>query len=210
MLQIRHSPLMRTLVTPITLAAFVSACSSWATMKEPVAVSIADEQPNKVRVTTTDEGVLILTSPFVEADTLSGIVPGTKAELRSVSYALDEVAAVEVWQPSPRGEPSWIATDMTLADLCAEQAMQLRLTLTDGRQVVLGLPEIREDSVVGTALGHATIPRTAIALADVTRVEKYRGDKTGLVVALVGGAVLLGVLAVVASQEVVEGTLGGS
>lgn len=205
MFAIRHSPLMRAVVIPITLATFLSACSSWATLKEPVAVSLAEQQPDKVRVTTADEGVVMLNSPAVQKDTISGILPGTRPEFGSASYALGEVTSVEVWQPSVHGQPGWIATQRTIEDLCAEQATQLRLTLTDGRQVVLGAPQIEEDQVTGTALDHAYFPRTMIALADVTRVEKYQGDATGVVVVVVLGVVALGILAVVATQNMFEG-----
>lgn len=205
MFAVRHSPFIRTILTPITLTAFLSACSSWTTLKEPLAASIAEQQPDKVRVTTADEGVVMLNSPTVSADTLSGILPGTRPEFGTISYPLSEVAAVAVWQPSTRGESNWIPTELGIADLCAEQVTQIRLTLTDDRQVVLGTPQIEEDLVVGTALDQAYFPRTAIALADVTRVEKYKGDSTGVVVIVVLGAVALGILAVVATQNMFEG-----
>lgn len=204
MFTVRRSPFLRAAVTPITLATFLSACSSWATLKEPVAVSIAEQQPQQVRVTTANEGVVMLNSPTVEADTLTGILPGTRPEFGTASYALVGVASVEVWQPSTRGESNWIPTELGLADLCAEQVTQVRLTLTDGRKVVLGSPQIEGDRVGGTALDQGYFPRTAIALADVTRVEKYKGDSTGVVVIVVLGAVALAILAVVATQNMFE------
>jgi hypothetical protein len=169
---------MRAVVTPITLATFFSACSSWSTLKEPVAVSIAEQQPDKVRVTQTDGAETIVTSPAVQDDTLTGILPDTRPEFGTASVALADVASVEEWQPSTRGESAWTATDLTLPDLCAEQVPQVRLTLADDRTVVIGSPQIEENRVVGTALDQPHFPRTAFVLADVTKVEKYRGSNT--------------------------------
>lgn len=208
MFAIQHSPLMRAVIAPVTLATFLSACSSWATLKEPVAVSIAAQQPDKVRVTTIEGGEIILTSPVVREDTLSGILPGTRPEFGSASYPIGEVAAVEVWQPSTRGEPNWVATEMGVADLCAEQVTQLRLTLTDDRQVVLGSPQIEDGQVGGTALDQPYFPRTAIGLADVTRVEKYQGDSTGAFVLVGVGVAALVALIAVSSNSLFE--TGGS
>jgi hypothetical protein len=204
MFQFRHSPLMRTLVTPLTLMAFVSACSSWSTLKEPVAASIAEAHPAKVRVTTANEGQLILTSPAVESDTLTGVIPGTKPVLQSASYPVEQVVAVETWYPSPRGEPTWVSTDSSLDQLCAEQTAQIRLTLSDGTQVALGSPRIEGDRVVGISPERSYVPRTAIGLTEVTKVEKYTGDKTGLIVAVTLGAAALIALAVVATNNAFE------
>lgn len=198
MFKTRHSPLMRALVMPVTLASFLSACSSWATLKEPVAVSIAAQQPDEVRVTRTDGTELMLNSPAVQADTLSGILPGTRPEFGTTSVALGDVASVETWRPSTRGESNWVATDAALVDLCAEQATQLRLTLTDERKVVIGSPQIEDGRVVGTALDQPHFPRTVIALSDAERVETYQGSNTVAIVLGVGAVVALIVVAVAA------------
>lgn len=91
MLRIRQSPFMRTVVIPVALLSFLSACHKWVPVKDPVAASITQKRPEQVRVTTTDDERFVLKAPSVEGDTLSGVE--ANAEPRAI--ALADIATIE-------------------------------------------------------------------------------------------------------------------
>ena len=88
MLYFRRSPLLRRVVLPLTLLAFLSACYKWVPLEPPVAQAITEEEPGTVRVTLTDYSRMVLEEPRVSGDSLIALDD-------TVRVALDDVRQIE-------------------------------------------------------------------------------------------------------------------
>ena len=85
------SPFVRTVVLPLTLLAFLSGCvHKWGTLKTSPADYVREEQPSKLRVHLRDGTKLVVVSPEIEADTLTGFVRDTVRRI-----PLEDVARVD-------------------------------------------------------------------------------------------------------------------
>jgi len=104
----RHPPLRR-LVACILLPCSLLACATWKTHEASPQQVLADEQPDKVRVTLTDGSQVVLKQPVVSGDTLTGLSartppPGISAaaarramrEGQQVSIPLASVSGLEL------------------------------------------------------------------------------------------------------------------
>ena len=77
---------LRSQLLPLTLAAFLVGCSHWTTIEPPWAEALAESHQEKVRITladtcddciTSETSEIIVFSPMVERDTLTGLRDGT-------------------------------------------------------------------------------------------------------------------------------------
>jgi hypothetical protein len=93
-------------------------------------------------------------------------------------------AACQAWHAEAGAPPAVLAT---------YQPTKLRVTRTDGRQVVLQHPAVRGDTLVGIAHNQNEQQEVRIALTDVRQVAT-RGFSAGRTVAL--GVGVLGVAAI--------------
>ena len=84
----RRSPLLRRVVLPLTLLAFLSACHKWVPLEPPVAQAIAEEEPGTVRVTLADSSRVVLKEPRISGDSLVALDD-------TVRVALDDVQQIE-------------------------------------------------------------------------------------------------------------------
>lgn len=86
----------------------------------------------------------------------------------------------------------WQVQQVSPAELIArEHPARVRVT-TSARQVTLAAPFIAGDSIVGSSKAS---PLTALALADVTRVEVRRANTANTVLAVAGATALIAVSA---------------
>ena len=79
------------IIACVLLPCYLVACSSWKTQEASPQQVLADEQPDKMRVTLSDGSQVVLEAPVVSGDTLTGVAEG---EQRSIPLA--DVADVEV------------------------------------------------------------------------------------------------------------------
>ena len=82
---------VRRFIACILLPCYLVACTSWKTQEASPQQVLADDQPDKVRVTLTDGSQVVLEEPAVSGDTLSGLDDSTP-----VHIPLADVADVEV------------------------------------------------------------------------------------------------------------------
>lgn len=68
----RLSQSVAALLTLTTLA----ACQRWTTVESPIASTVEKNDPDHIRITTTDGRVMELRSPIVEGDSIAGTVAG--------------------------------------------------------------------------------------------------------------------------------------
>jgi len=83
MLYVRGSWLLRRFVLPLTLVAFLSACTKWKTLEPPYAPSQGEYQ--KLRITGADGTRVVIHDPRIEADSLRGTVSDS-----------DQIAAIPI------------------------------------------------------------------------------------------------------------------
>ena len=82
---------VRRFIACILLPCYLVACTSWKTQEASPQQVLADEQPDKVRVTLTDGSQVVLAEPAISGETLTGSADGQQ---RSIPLA--DVADVEV------------------------------------------------------------------------------------------------------------------
>jgi len=87
-LYFRGSRVLRRVILPLTLLAFMSACHKWVPLEPPVAQAITEEEPGTVRVTLADNSRVVLKEPRVSGDSLIGLDD-------TVGVPLEEVQQVE-------------------------------------------------------------------------------------------------------------------
>ncbi len=83
MLYVRGSWLLRRFVLPLTLVAFLSACTKWKTLELPYAPSQGEYE--KLRITGDDGTRVVIHDPQIEADSLRGTISDS-----------DQVAAIPI------------------------------------------------------------------------------------------------------------------
>jgi hypothetical protein len=94
MLCFRRSPLLRRVILPLTLLAFLSACHKWVPLEPPVAQAVAEEEPGTVRVTLADGSQVVLKEPHISGDSLVAFEDGK--EPQTVALLLEDVRQAEV------------------------------------------------------------------------------------------------------------------
>ncbi|MEE8595733.1 MAG: hypothetical protein V3T25_07675 [Gemmatimonadota bacterium] len=77
----RLSKCLAVLLTLTTLA----ACQKWTTVESPIASTVEKNEPNRVRVTTTDGRVMELDSPTVQGDSLTGSTAGEQVPMVAIA-----------------------------------------------------------------------------------------------------------------------------
>ena len=82
---------VRRLIACIMLPCYLVACTAWKTQEASPQQVLADEQPDKMRVTLSDGSQVVLEEPVISGDTLTGVAEG-----QQTSIPLDDVADVEV------------------------------------------------------------------------------------------------------------------
>jgi hypothetical protein len=95
-----HPPLRR-LIACILLPTYLGACVTWKTQEASPQQVLADEQPDKMRVTLADGSRVVLLEPVVSGDTLTGIGEARRTHqgyepVGRLSIPLDDVADVAV------------------------------------------------------------------------------------------------------------------
>jgi hypothetical protein len=108
MLYFRRSPLLRRVILPLTLLAFLSACHKWVPLEPPVAQAVAEEEPGTVRVTLADNSRIDLEEPRVSGDSLVAL-DGT------ARVALDDVQQIEARRANVPATVVLIAVPVVLA-----------------------------------------------------------------------------------------------
>ena len=93
MLYFRRSPLLRRVVLPLTLLAFLSACHKWVPLEPPVARAITEKDPGTVRVTLADSSQVVLKEPRISGDSLIAFEDGK--EPQTVALLLEDLQRVE-------------------------------------------------------------------------------------------------------------------
>ncbi len=91
MLYFRRSPLLRRVVLPLTLLAFMSACHKWVPLEPPVARAIAEAESGTIRITLADSSRMVLKARRIEGDSLYA----TDEKTHAVTLPLHDVLAVE-------------------------------------------------------------------------------------------------------------------
>ena len=100
MLYFRRSRFIRFVILPLTLTVWVSACTSRVVIPPPYESSISEE-PGTVMVTLDDGSRIKVYRPWIEADSLVGIVydTGNRAYTDTVHVALEDIVSVEGKKP---------------------------------------------------------------------------------------------------------------
>ena len=80
----------RRIISCILLPAYLSSCTAWHVQSASPAQVVQEEQPSRIRVTTTSDSVVILLEPGVSGDTLIGFVK------RDFSGAPDTASALKI------------------------------------------------------------------------------------------------------------------
>ena len=93
MLYSRRSPLLRRVILPLTLLAFLSACHKWVPLEPPVAQAITERDPGTVRVTLSDGWQRVLKEPHISGDSLVAFEEGK--EPQTVALPLEDLQRVE-------------------------------------------------------------------------------------------------------------------
>ncbi len=93
MLYFRRSPLLRRVILPLTLLAFLSACHKWVPLEPPLAQAITEGEPGTVRVTRTDNSRIVLKEPHISGDSLVAFEEGKEAQ--TVALPLEDLQRVE-------------------------------------------------------------------------------------------------------------------
>ncbi len=93
MLNFRRSPLLRRVVLPLTLLAFLSACHKWVPLEPPLAQAITEGEPGTVRVTLSDGWHRVLKEPHISGDSLVAFEEGK--EPQTVALPLEDLQRVE-------------------------------------------------------------------------------------------------------------------
>ena len=93
MLYFRGSRVLRRVILPLTLLAFLSACHKWVPLEPPVAQAIAEAESGTIRVTLADSSRVVLQARYneIEGDSLYAIDELT----RPVTLPLRDVVLVE-------------------------------------------------------------------------------------------------------------------
>jgi hypothetical protein len=99
MLYVRGSWLLRRFVLPLTLVAFLSACTKWVALEPQYAPSQGEYE--KLRITGDDGTRVVIHDPQIEADSLRGTVSDS-----------DQVAAIPIdsVQKIEKRGANWLAT----------------------------------------------------------------------------------------------------
>jgi len=113
----------RRILSCILLPAYLSSCTAWHVQSASPAQVVQEEQPSRIRVTTTSDSVVILQEPGVLGDTLVGFVK------RDFSGAPDTASALKI----PLADISHVALHKTNAG----KSVLLGLGIVVGLVVVL-------------------------------------------------------------------------
>lgn len=95
----------RRILSCILLPAYLSSCTAWHVQSASPAQVVQEEQPSRIRVTTTSDSVVILQEPRVSGDTLIGFVK------RNFSGGTDTASALKI----PLADISHVALHKTNA-----------------------------------------------------------------------------------------------
>ena len=114
----------RRILSCILIPAYLSSCTAWHVQSASPAQVVQEEQPSRIRVTTTSDSVVILQEPGVSGDTLVGFVK------RNFSGAPDTASALKI----PLTDISHVALHKTNAG----KSVLLGLGIVAGMIVVLG------------------------------------------------------------------------
>ncbi len=98
----RGQSTLRRFVCAALLPCYLAACTSWQTQEVSPEQALADEQPDKVRVTLTDGSQVEVHQPTVARDTLTGFSDG-----HQVSVPLASVSELEL-RESDTGKTIWL------------------------------------------------------------------------------------------------------
>lgn len=200
MLSIRSSALMRAVVLPITLGSFLSACHKWVPVEDPIAESIAEDQPRQVRVTTKSDQIVVLDKPVVREGSVVGVGPNAGPLAPTFEAELESIRSVEVWQVPPTvPKAQWLSTPIPVEQLCEDGVARIRVTLDDGRRIPLNDPRVEGDRLIGQTDPYY-VSETAIPLSRITVVEERKTNTTAVTVAFVVGAVVGALLIVYATS----------
>ncbi len=93
MLYFRRSPLLRRVILPLTLLAFLSACHKWVPLEPPVAQAIAETESGTIRVTLADSSRIVLKEPHISGDSLMAFED--EKEPQTVALLLEDLQRVE-------------------------------------------------------------------------------------------------------------------
>ncbi|MEJ2311322.1 MAG: hypothetical protein P8Y10_06100 [Gemmatimonadales bacterium] len=78
-----RSRFSRIIAVLLTLTALV-ACQRWTTVESPIASTVENNDPGRVRVTTTDGRIMELDSPTVQGDSLTGSIVGEQQPIVAI------------------------------------------------------------------------------------------------------------------------------
>lgn len=208
MLYFRRSPLMKAVVVPTTMLSFLSAlsaCQRWAPVEDPVVQTLTEDQPPKVRVTTSAQQVVVLDDPEVREGSLIGVAPNSESMSRTFETEIGRIQDIEVWRVPPDvPRAQWLETPIPIERLCADQVARIRLTLGDGRQVALNDPRVEEDRVIGET-DSDYVPQTAFPLNSLVKVEQREANTALTTVAILGGVLVVGLLVAASSIDLSTG-----
>jgi hypothetical protein len=84
MRDVGRSRLSKCLAILLTLST-LAACQRWTTVESPIASTVEKNEPNHVRITTTDGRVMELDSPTVQGDSLTGSIEGERQPMVAIA-----------------------------------------------------------------------------------------------------------------------------
>lgn len=191
----RHSPFARAVVVPLSLLSFLSACTGWSTVKEPVAQNLAGDDATQLRVTMANGTQLMVQDPAIHDDTLTGYDTAHPVATR---IPVDSITKMEMWIPGMGTQYRWDTADPPFDLALAETETDLiQITRTGGRVLEIENPVIEGTDLVGHA---RSAQQVAIPLFDIAKVEKRSVNAASTIgtVAVVGGVVALGAMVLIA------------
>jgi hypothetical protein len=151
----------------ILLVLLTAGCTRWRTPPlTPHQVIAATPHAKRIRVTLTDNSVLVLKDPVISGDSIAGKTSGMR-----ISVPCERIAHTAV-PVRPEGTPGLLSSWRTQRGapqqvISEKQPERVRLTLTDSSARVVEHPVILGDSVIGLVYG----TRTAVASARIARTE---------------------------------------
>ncbi len=80
----------------ILLPAYLSSCTTWQVQRASPEQVVTEDQPSKVRVTTTDQSELVVEKPRVSGDTLLGLGDWNVSLTGSVYTVSDTGSALQI------------------------------------------------------------------------------------------------------------------
>ena len=94
----RRTRFFRSVLLPLTLVAFLSACHTWVEVAPPIEGAFAQEQPESIRLTLVSDSVLVVKTPTIEGDTLFGLAADRWLE-RPTGVTRDGVHVTQLVHP---------------------------------------------------------------------------------------------------------------